>query len=383
MIKPVNPDVLRNGLLRTARRRQIELRLREEREFAEKILQTAEAIVLVMDPEGRIIRFNPYLENLTGYRCEDCVGQSWLEIFVPEAEREKARRCFEESTTSSELRAVVHPILAKDGRRCEVRWSNTTLKNSANQVTAALCIGLDITDLVHTQQQLLQAERLAAIGETVAGLAHESRNALQRIRSGIEVLEQTCSGNSDVLKDLRRIDKAAEDLRILLDEVRSYAAPILLERQSIHLARVWQQAWAHLKQTVGHRPIQLEEHVMGTLRPVMADPRKLESVFRNLFQNSLECSTGPVHVELTCSQNSSGTRIAVTDHGPGLDSQQVGKIFKAFFTTKATGTGLGLAICRRIVEAHGGSIQVASAQREGSRLSGACFVIWLPSRTDT
>lgn len=374
VIKPVNPDVLRAGLDRTAKRRRTERRLREEREFAEKILQTAEAIVLILDLSGRIIRVNPYLELLTGYERRDLIGEDWFRKLIPPGDYDKARLCLDVTDRHRELRGIVQPILTRDGRLCQVRWSNTTLKDERGEVHAMLCIGLDITDFVQTQQQLLQAERLAAIGETVAGLAHESRNALQRIRSGIEVLELTIGDHPDVLKDLRRIDKAAEDLRALLDEVRSFAAPIVLERQPIDIGRTWKYSWDQLRQaTSPDRIMSLEEHLLGDFEPVYADRRKLESVFRNLFQNSMECCQGPVRIEVHAEQNQQGTRIEIVDHGPGLTVEQANQVFRAFYTTKATGTGLGLAICRRVVEAHGGTIHV-----DTGRSGGACFVMWLP-----
>jgi signal transduction histidine kinase len=305
------------------------------------------------------------------------IGEDWFTKLIPPADRERARVCLESNELRPHLRGIEQAIVTRDGRLCQVRWSNTTLKDDQGNVSARLCIGLDITDLVQTQQQLVQAERLAAIGETVTGLAHESRNALQKIRSGIEVLELTFGDQPDVLKDLQRIDKAAEDLRALLDEVRSYAAPIVLERQKCDLRRTWRSAWEELRQTAPPgRSLVLQEHLPGLLQPVYADQRKLDSVFRNLFQNSLECCSGPIWIDLYVEQNPQGTRLEVIDHGPGITFEQAHQVFRAFYTTKATGTGLGLAICRRILEAHGGTIQLDTQQR---RTGGACFVIWLPA----
>ncbi|MCA9201267.1 MAG: PAS domain S-box protein, partial [Planctomycetales bacterium] len=208
IIKPINPDALRASLIRIAQKRRTEKELREERQFAQTILETAEAIILVLNTHGRIVRFNPYLAELTGYSLEEVADHDWFETFIPEEDRPRIRDVFERTVQQLESRGIINPILTKTGQTCDIRWSNTVLKDMDGKVTGVLTVGLDITDLITAQKRLLQAERLAAIGQTMAGLAHESRNALQRVQNSVELLELELEDHPQALADLAKINRA-------------------------------------------------------------------------------------------------------------------------------------------------------------------------------
>jgi signal transduction histidine kinase len=228
-------------------------------------------------------------------------------------------------------------------------------------------------ELVRAQEKAIQSERLATIGQTMAGLAHESRNALQRIKAGIELIELDCQDRPQVLRDLARISEASEDLRSLLDEVRSYAAPIHLEFQPTLIASIWRRAWESLKIRLGDQNVTVDDTQANVELKADVDAGRLERVFRNLFENSLDACPEPVEIIIDCHANEKSVNIVVSDNGPGLPPEDKDKLFDAFFTTKADGTGLGLSITRRIIEAHDGTIIAASSDR------GARFVITLPA----
>jgi PAS domain S-box-containing protein len=359
IIKPINPVALRGSILRIGERRRIENELYKERHFAEQILQTADAIILVLDTDGKIVRLNPFLSSLTGYEAAEIVGRDWFEMFIPERERERLRNVFERTVSQLPTHGVVNPIVKKNGEECEIRWSNTTLKDDDGHVFAVLAVGLDVSDLTNAQRKLVQSERLAAIGQTMTGMAHESRNALQRMQNALELLEDEFQDDPRVLRDLAKIGRASNDLRNLLEEVRSYASPIKLERSRTTLMPVWRRAWQHLDATRLRRHVRLVDEVDGDVPPVNIDARRFEQVFRNLFENALDACPDPLRITICQEAKDGGTRLTITDSGPGFCRESRDRAFDAFYTTKAKGTGLGLSIVRRIVEAHGGSIRLA------------------------
>lgn len=370
--KPLAPDLLLSGVRRIARRRQIERELERQRAFAESILDTAEAIILVLEPSGKILRVNPFFSELTGFTQAEALGKDWFEHFIPQEERARVRKIFQRTAMKLETRGVINSILTKTGTR-SIRWSNTTFNDEAGRTTAVLSVGLDVSDLIHAQEQLLQAERLAAIGETVTGLAHESRNALQRINATLDILELQFEDDPEVLRDLKNIHHAAQHLRELLDQVRSYAAPIHLETTETHLETVWRRAWDHVRMVV-KRDARLVERINDSPLLAEVDASRMEQVFRNLFENAIEASPEPAKIELTGRIHEGHIVVTLCDNGPGIKGPDAKRIFDAFFTTKPTGTGLGLAIVKRIVEAHGGRIEL---NPEGDR-AGAHFRIHLP-----
>lgn len=235
----------------------------------------------------------------------------------------------------------------------ELRRSHEELERRVTARTA---------ELQEAQQRALQAERLATIGETVAGLAHEGRNALQVIHACAERLAWRLTNHSEALELVAEIEKAQKRLQRLFDDVRGYAAPIVLETGRTDLAEVLRGAWRRVRAAHPDRDARLEEEVLSGCHVGTADGFRLEQVFFNIFDNTLAAWPGPVQVRLACSAaelaGQPAVRLAVRDNGPGLSEEQRRKIFEPFYTTKARGTGLGMAIARRIVEAHGGQITV-------------------------
>jgi signal transduction histidine kinase len=179
---------------------------------------------------------------------------------------------------------------------------------------------------------------------------------------------------------INRIQKAQDHLHHLFEDVRSYAAPIRLEKKSCDLSLVWREAWAHLEKARADKQAVLHELVDGVDLHCEADPFRLEQVFRNILDNALAAASTPVIVEVRAASaelgGQSGLQIAVRDNGPGIGPEQRPKVFDPFYTTKAKGTGLGMAIAKRVVEAHGG--QIAIGDHDGP---GASFLITLPRGT--
>ncbi|MBX3614893.1 MAG: response regulator, partial [Burkholderiaceae bacterium] len=375
ILKPVNADALRASLQRILDRRRILRALHREHQFAERILQTAEAVVLVLDLNGRVLHVNPHLSRIAGWTADEIAGSDWFESCVPDEGRAALRDVCERAAAGNETRGIIGRILTKKGRTRQIRWSHTALKDEQGAVNSVLAVGVDVTDLVGAQERALQSERLVAIGQTMTALAHESRNALQRIQASVDFLGLELEDNPNAERDLRSIERAADDLRGLLEEVRSYAAPINLDRTWCDLGGVWQSAWQLLAQSRSGRDAKLFEHIGDVDLTLHIDAVRLEQVFRNLFENSLAACEDPVRISVHCSETADqrGVEVTIHDNGPGLSVDQREKVFVPFFTTKSTGTGLGMAIVQRIVEAHGGTICIGKAAT-----GGACFVINLP-----
>ncbi len=254
-------------------------------------------------------------------------------------------------------------------------WNSQRLENYEN-APAVLAVGHDFTERREAHERMLRAERLAGIGQMITGLAHESRNALQRIQSCSEMLELEVEGNDEALRLVHRLQSAQDDIRRLLDEVRSFAAPVQLERSPCDLSHIWREAWQLVETARRDRDTALEEPAGEVDSKLCADRFRLVQVFRNLLENSLAACSGPVRISIACREvtHESGPalEISVRDNGPGLTPEARLSVFEPFFTTKTKGTGLGMAIARQIVEAHGGWIDL------GAGSPGAEFIITLP-----
>jgi signal transduction histidine kinase len=234
-----------------------------------------------------------------------------------------------------------------------------------------------IQQMREVEQRAHQAERLSDIGAMLTAIAHESRNALQRMQAGIEMLSLDLPEHSETRADLIRIDRAREDLERLFDELRNYAAPINLRQEAQDLASTWRQAWLNLETQRADRDVELLESDAAADLPCAIDAFRIEQVFRNLMENSLAACTDPVRIRIRSRPSDldgvPAVRISVRDNGPGLTKEQQSHLFDPFFTTKAEGTGLGMAISARIIDAHRGTLQLGDCSNRGAE-----FVITLP-----
>jgi signal transduction histidine kinase len=270
-----------------------------------------------------------------------------------------------------------HHTLRKAARLARLRRAEEGLRRANDELERR--VEERTASLREAQAKAVQAERLAAIGQVMAGLAHESRNALQRGQACLAMLGLRLRDRPEALDLLGRLQKAQDDLGRLYEGVRAYAAPIRLDPRPCDLAAVWREAWADLAHLRDGRAAGLREATGGTDPWCVADPFYLKQVFRNLLENALGAGGDPVEVVIQCRPaevaGGPAVQVAVRDNGPGFPAGQRHRVFEPFFTTKVRGTGLGLAISQRIVDAHGGRIALGEGPAPGAEV-----VLTLPRR---
>ena len=174
------------------------------------------------------------------------VGKNWSESCIAPKDRLRVTEVFFATAHGAHTSGVVNDVCGKHGRTLTIRWSNTVLKKPGGKHDSILAVAVDISDFAEAQARALQAERLVAIGETMAAIAHESRNALQRIQAASDVLALEIAGNKDAEEDLSTIRRAGSDLERLLEELRSFAAPIQIHPTTTYLPNIWKRVWADI-----------------------------------------------------------------------------------------------------------------------------------------
>jgi signal transduction histidine kinase len=353
IIKPVNPDGLRSSI-----RREIDHQ-RSERQL-NALFENALDGLVIFDGEGKIIDANPAACSILAVP-RTALQRSNINEVVGEAAAD-GQSPFSPFQPRGELQ-----LRRPEGVRSDLEYQVTfNIFPGRNLISLR-----DVTERKRSEERARQAERLAAIGETMTALAHESRNALQRSFACLEMLALEVEDRPAALDLLRRAQKAQEQLRQLYEEVRQWAAPINVELQPIDLSDLWREAWMHVKQVHTGKQVRLQESITGET-VCRGDPARLLQVFRNIFENAMEVSPDPGVIQVTCSPSDEGEiAVAVLDQGPGLSAEQIARAFEPFFTTKTKGTGLGLAITKRIIQVHHGRIRASSP-------GGACIELILP-----
>lgn len=221
-------------------------------------------------------------------------------------------------------------------------------------------------------KRVVEAERLAAIGEAMTGLTHESRNALARSQANLRRLARRLKDRPELLELIDGALAAQDDVQRLFEDVRQYAAPLRLRCEDTDIRQLIFEAWEKLALDRAGRDAELSAEPMGIDLICQVDCFTLRNAFRNILENALAACEDPMRMEVAFQavqiRGSPALQISLRDNGPGFAPETADLAFDAFHTTKTHGTGLGLAIVKRTVEEHGGRVAIGSSKDHGAEI---------------
>ena len=367
-------------------RKHAERELRDSETLYHSLVENLPMCVFRKDREGRFVFANMRFCELLTQSPAAVIGKT-DDDFYPPALAKKYQEDDERVMSEGGVFEDVEEHRFPNVRPLFMEVRKSVVHDSEGGVIGLQCIFWDVTARVRAEQEreemqrkILQSERLAAIGQMVAGVAHESRNALQKIEACTQLLRWRLNGSADgeAGELINDIQQAENRLLRLFEDLRGFASPLRLECRRCDVSEVVRKAWENVASLTNGRSATLTEQKKAWSLQTYADPFQLEQVFRNLFENSLAAcpSNAAVRVEYSEAQDDGRTALGITirDNGPGLSPEAEARIFEPFFTTKTQGTGLGTAIVRRIVEAHHGRVELARNCEEGVE-----FQILLPT----
>ena len=353
------------------------------------ILNTAVDAIITIDERGKILSANRALQKLFGYLPSELIGKN-ISCLMPEPDRSSHDGYLAkyQQTGKAAIIGIGRQVVGqrRDGSLIPVDLAVSEIQVGNRKMYTGIV--RDMTerhqvesDLRAAQQRLIQSERLTAIGQMMTGLAHESRNALQRSRACLDMLELDLQSSPDQHDLVKRTRSALVELQVLYEEVRSYAAPIQLERSRQSIRELCEETWLNLREQWQTRHIDLVASC-DACPVVSCDKQRICQVLRNIFENSFAVSPNGSSIFVDCRTSqrdqSSFAQISITDQGPGLNEEQRLRMFEPFYTTKTRGTGLGMAICHRIIDSHGGRIFVGTGIESDDEKTGAVIVVELP-----
>ncbi len=368
--------------------------LKKERDFISAVIDTAGALVVIVDRQGRIKRFNHACEQVTGYSSDEVLGRH-VEFLIPEEQKPGVREAL--STLMEHRLPSFHENewLAKNGSRRLIAWSNTAIVGSDGLIEHVIGTGLDVTERNQAQAALRQAnDRLIEAdhrkNEFLAVLSHELRNPLSPVRSSLYILERATPGGEQARRALQIIDRQARHMtrliEDLLDVTRISRGKINLQRERVNLSALARGVAEDHREAFSKNGVDLRVEVAGEPLWVNADPTRLAQVIGNLLSNSAKFTARGGRTVLCVEANARGQAvIRVRDDGVGLSRESLARLFEPFAQAPQTidrsrgGLGLGLALVKGLVEMHGGSV-AAHSEGEGK---GSAFTVVLPLHLPT
>ncbi len=351
--------------------KQAQAALAESENLLRTIFDTDPECVKLLGADGNLLMINRAGRNMLEMDSSDHIhGQCVFPLVA-----EEYRQAFQDLTQrvfQGESGTLEFEIVGAKGTRRRLDTHAVPLRDHNGTITAFLGITRDVTANRQAEERAMQAERLAGIGQMVAGLAHESRNAIQRAQACQEMLALDLEDQPELRDMTAQTQRALDDLHRLYEEVRGYSAPIILDFENCNLSEVWSRAWTNLKLMRQEKECTLVEDVGDTVLMCHVDRHRIEQVIRNILENAIAACDEPGEIVVKCADADldgvPAIRVALCDNGPGLSNDQASSIFEPFYTTKKKGTGLGMAIAKRIVESHGGRIEVGCSGHRGTEI---------------
>ena len=371
-------------------------RAADEAAFSAHVLETANTLLVVLDKNGRIKRVNKMTEEFLGEPSSALVGSDWFDHFIPEEELAACRGVFEDlQRRGASPTECENAVMAKDGRQHIVAWRNSFLPDLTDTGHMAVCFGIDITqlrttvrDLEASQVELGKAKEAAELAnrlksEFLANVSHELRTPLNAILGFSDLIRSEVFGPIHPNQYKSYIDDIHESGTILLDLVSDIvdisvveAGHLTLEMGEINLRELVHQAVqiAHFKSTKKH--ISIDESYREAEIIITADERRIKQVLINLFNNAIKFTPDKGKIGVTVGRDDCGDlRVTVWDTGIGIPKDQIDNVLSMFgrgsdaYVRTQEGAGLGLPLCVRLVEAHGGRIDIHSTPGQGTQVT--------------
>lgn len=365
-------------------RKLMEKELKEAYDFMNKIVQSSPNPTMATDLKGNIIIWNRAAEETLGYKAGEVIGKMNIDKIYPEDMARKVMQMLRGDEYGGVGRLKAYPMVyvRRDGEVVEGTLSAATIYDANGTEIATVGSFVDLRErlemeraLRRTQEQLLQSEKLAAMGRLTSQIAHELNNPLYGIMNTLELLKTEVAPQSKRRKILEMALSETVRLSDLLRKMLSFSKPDQEQRQPVDINTVIDEILLLHEKQLRENDIQMVARFADGLDQVNASKDQLRQVFLNMVANARDAMANGGTLTVSTSGDGENVIIEITDTGTGIKEEHMDKIFDSFFTTKGEvkGVGLGLSVCYGFIKDHGGDIIVKSEVG-----AGTTFVITLP-----
>jgi len=366
---------VRGLMLDVTEQKSFQSQLQRERDFNQKILNTTQSMILVLDTAGLISYANRRCYE-AGYREDELIGHRLMD-WVEAAQRGDFEAALETTAHGQQVENLELQVQRSDESIGHFSISLSPMRDDQNTVNNVVVVMTDITDAVLLQAKLAHSEKMATIGRLVSGVAHEVNNPLAAILGFTDLLLENPEIPASAQEDLKIILQETQRTKDIVQDLLSFARQRPVQRELVQVNAVLRQTIKLRSYDFASHGVEVAEDFDEALAPVLGDGQQLQQVFLNILNNAYDAvqETGRRgRIGIRTQGRGNSIEVVVTDNGTGIRDPQ--RIFDPFFTTKQAGkgTGLGLSICYGIVRAHGGEILCLN----NSDGEGSTFTVRIP-----
>jgi PAS domain S-box-containing protein len=354
--------------------------LQRERDFSGKILSNTQSLILVSDTAGLISYANRRWYE-AGFEQRELLGRPLLELAAPGYVRPLAD-ALQATLRGGQVDNLELQIMRGNGHVGQFSVNLSPMRDEQGDINSIVVVMTDITDSAELRGKLVHAEKMAAVGQLVSGVAHEVNNPLTAILGFADLLLDNPELPETAVKDLRVILQEAQRTKQIVQNLLSFARQMPPQRNAVQLNLILRRTIQLRSYDFNSHGVEIVEHLDEGLPDVIGDAHQLQQVFLNILNNAYDAvhEVGrPARIEIMTTKAGSAVEVSFCDNGYGISHPD--RIFDPFFTTKEVGkgTGLGLSICYGIVKEHGGEI-LCHNNPDGQ---GATFIVRFPAAPHT
>lgn len=332
------------------------------RSLTENIMFSIADGIITVDNQGVITMMNRAAQVLTGFAPDEVVGRQYRDMFQSHPEFHSWLLDTLDSGANHIGMMMEYPV--KHGVS-HISASTTRLKDSGDRIIGAVVVFKDLTEQHRLQEQVRRAEKLATLGELMAGVAHEIRNPLTAIKGFVQYLHET-DDEEERREYMPIISKEVDRINGVIEEMLYFSKPRPLRRRLLDLNDVVTATLRLVDNRAQRGQTRFVRHLAEGLPQLEGDESQLRQLLLNLLMNALQAIDGPGEIVVRSWRRTDQLCLQVSDNGCGIRPDDLARIYDPFFTTKANGTGLGLAVVQQIAVSHGGKLEVESAVGRGT-----------------
>jgi len=370
---------IRGLMLDVTEQKTFQSQLQRERDFNQKILNTTQSMILVLDTAGLISYANRRCYE-AGYQEGELIGHRLVD-WVEASHQEDFDAALDTTAHGHQVENLELRVRRSDGSMGHFSISLSPMRDEQNAVNSVVVVMTDITDAALLQAKLAHSEKMATIGRLVSGVAHEVNNPLAAILGFTDLLLENPEVPGSAREDLQIILQETQRTKDIVQDLLSFARQRPVQRELVQVNSVLRQTIKLRSYDFASHGVEVVEDFEEALASALGDSQQLQQVFLNILNNAYDAvqeAGQRGRIKIHTRRQAEMIEVAISDNGTGIVDPQ--RIFDPFYTTKQVGkgTGLGLSICYGIVRAHGGEIQCWNNEAG----AGSTFVVRIPVATE-